>query len=64
MEDDFGLEEQERIMREMMKNEMIDKIEAKIKSGDSFFINRIHKMIRDDEENEHEALKMKAFNQK
>jgi len=43
------LEEQERMMKQMIKKEMIAKIESKVRSGDVKLINRLKNMVKDDE---------------
>lgn len=43
------LEEQERMMKQMIKKEMIAKIESKVRSGDVKLINRLKNMVKNDE---------------
>ena len=43
------LEEQERMMKQMIKKEMIAKIESKVRSGYVKLINRLKNMVKDDE---------------
>lgn len=42
------LEEQERMMKQMIKKEMITKLESKIRSGDKKLINRLKNMLQED----------------
>lgn len=42
------LEEQERMMKQMIKKEMMTKLESKIRSGDKKLINRLKNMLQED----------------
>lgn len=43
------LEEQEKMMKQMVRKEMIAKIESKIRSGDKKLLIRIRNLISEDE---------------
>jgi hypothetical protein len=46
------LEEQERMMKQMLRKEMIAKIESKVRSGDRKLLNRLKNLISEDENSE------------
>ena len=43
------VEEQEKIMKQMIRKEMIRKIEAKIRARDSRTLNRLQNMLTEDD---------------
>lgn len=44
------VEEQEKVMKELFKKEMIRRIETKVKEGDQYVMNKLKKLIKSEEE--------------
>jgi hypothetical protein len=52
METSGDLEEQEKVMKELFKKEMIRRIESKIEEGDHFVMSKLKKLITQEEDEE------------